>query len=341
MDTTDIKLYFKELDDNSRKTLLDELSKIDDNSSFNLLTIREEQLSNKQGSCPHCGSLKYLKDGHEKNGVQRFQCKSCKRRFTPYTGTWLAKINKKEKLVPYIKLMHAGKSLDKIKDELTINKKTALDWRHKITSALQNTEGDRFKGITESDETFFLYSQKGSKQLSRKARKRGKEVSGRGIGDQQVATIVTMDRAKNIDLKVACLGRITKKDIENAIGERVGTQTVLCTDGHASYKGFAMDNKLEHYVLKANIKQYTRNKVYHIQHVNSAHSRLKTWIDKVLHGVATKYLQDYLSWFRFKEKFKGGDMIKEIIKSALDPTGLERFRNIENEYGLLLQPQNI
>jgi len=113
MDNTDIKLYFKELDDNSRKILLEELSEIDDNSSFNLLTIREEQLSNKQGSCPHCGSLKYSKDGHEKNGVQRFRCKSCKRCFTPYTGTWLAKINKKEKLVPYLKLMHAGKSIDK------------------------------------------------------------------------------------------------------------------------------------------------------------------------------------------------------------------------------------
>lgn len=341
MDNTDIKLYFKELDDNSRKALLNELRMIDDNSSFNLLTIREEQLNNKQGSCPHCGSLKYSKDGHEKNGLQRFRCKSCKRSFTPYTGTWLAKINKKDKLIPYLKLMYEGKSLNKIKDELAINKKTAFDWRHKITSALQNAEGDSFKGITESDETFFLYSQKGSKQLSRKARKRGKEETNKGIDDQQVAAIVTMDRTKNIDLKVACLGRITKKDIEKAIGERISMQTVLCTDGHASYKGFAIDNKLEHYVLKASIKQYTRNKIYHIQHVNSVHSRLKTWIDEILRGVATKYLQDYLSWFRFKEKFKGIDMLQEIIKSALDPTGLSRFRNIENDYELLLQSQNI
>lgn len=340
MDNSDIKLYFKELDDNSRKVLLNELRMIDDNSSFNLLTIREEQLNNKQGSCPHCDSLKYSKDGHEKNGSQRFRCKSCKRSFTPYTGTWLAKINKKDKLIPYIKLMYEGDSLDKIKNKLTINKKTAFDWRHKITSALQNAEGGNFKGITESDETFFLHSQKGSKQLLRKARKRGKEVSDRGISNQQVAAIVTMDRTNKIDLKVACLGRITKKDIEKAIGERICTQTILCTDGHVSYKGFAIDNKLEHYVLKASIKQYTRNKIYHIQHVNSAHSRLKTWIDEILRGVATKYLQDYLSWFRFKEKFKGVDIIKEIIKSALDTTGLDRFKNIENEYGLLLQSQN-
>ena len=67
MGKADIKLYLKELDDNSRKTLLNELSMIDDNSSFNLLTFRKEQLNNKQGSCPHCSSLKYSKDGHEKN----------------------------------------------------------------------------------------------------------------------------------------------------------------------------------------------------------------------------------------------------------------------------------
>ena len=76
----------------------------------------------------------------------------------------------------------------------------------------------------------FSHSQKGSKQLSRNARKRGKAVSDKEIGNQQMATIVTMDRTKNIDLKVACLGRITKKGIEKVIGERIGMQTVLCTD---------------------------------------------------------------------------------------------------------------
>jgi hypothetical protein len=65
------------------------------------------------------------------------------------------------------------KSLDKIKEELKINKKTAFDWRHKILSSLEETEKGSFTGITESDETFTLLSEKGKRTLSRKGRKRG------------------------------------------------------------------------------------------------------------------------------------------------------------------------
>ena len=65
-----------------------------------------------------------------------------------------------------------------------------------------------------------------------------------------------------------------------AIGEKKSAQTILCTDGHVRYKGFAIDSNLEHHVLRANLKQYAKRKTYHIQHVNSADSHLKTWIDR-------------------------------------------------------------
>ncbi|MGE5599373.1 MAG: hypothetical protein ACM3XS_08335, partial [Bacteroidota bacterium] len=35
--------------------------------------------------------------------------------------------------------------------------------------------------------------------------------------------------------------------------------------------------------------------IYHIQSVNSYHSRLKTWVRR-FNGVATKYLLNYLIW---------------------------------------------
>ena len=41
-------------------------------------------------------------------------------------------------------------------------------------------------------------------------------------------------------------------------------------------------------------------KVFHIQNVNAYHGRLKNWISR-FHGVASKYLENYLSWFRFME----------------------------------------
>ena len=36
---------------------------------------------------------------------------------------------------------------------------------------------------------------------------------------------------------------------------------------------------------------------YHVQNVNAYYSRFKSWLDR-LHGVATKYLPNYLGWRR-------------------------------------------
>src|SRR5690606_3317005 len=115
---------------------------------------------------------------------------------------------------------------------------------------------DDFTGITESDETFFLNSEKGREVISRESRKRGGSSKTRGIGSDQVAVIVTQDRKGVLDLTVATMGRLKKTDIENAIGGRIKPdQTVLCSDAHVSYKGFATDNKIEHHSLKGAIKQ--------------------------------------------------------------------------------------
>ncbi len=336
MRNNDIKKYFKNLSPDKQKDLLSELQNLKDGSEFELLEIRIKQLDNKQATCPRCGSIKYVKNGSSK-GVKRYKCKSCKRSFTAFTGTWLAHIHKKDLLVPYLKLMKLDLSLDKIKKQLKINKKTALDWRHKISASVSEIENDVFTGITESDETFFLHSNKGSKNLDRKSRKRGKSVKKRGISDNQVAVIVSADRKKTMNVNVACLGRITKSNIEYAIGNMVGKQTILCSDGHVSYKGFAIDNSIEHHVLRADLKQYVKNKKYHIQHINSMHSRMKNWIDKKLLGVATKNLQGYMNWFHLKEKFRTSEFITKIIViGSTNVNAVKNYRSIEERYELLI-----
>lgn len=302
---------------------------------------RRYLLDNKLGCCPHCGHKKYVKFGVDK-GSQRYKCKSCKRSFTEYTGTWMAGLQRKDKIDDYLALMHQEKSLDKIKEALSINKKTAFDWRHKILAALQDSDNDDFTGITESDETFFLNSEKGRSVTDRAPRKRGGKSSSKGISNDQVAVIVTQDRKSVLDLSVATLGRLKKVDIENAIGARINKdQTILCSDAHVSYKGFAMDNNLEHHTLKGIINQRVKDKVYHIQHVNSTHNRVKKWIDNTFWGVATKYLQQYLNWYRIKEKLKHrNDKLNEFIhKVAEDINAQQKYLTIEDRYQKLLSTQ--
>ena len=156
-------------------------------------------LNNRQGFCPHCGENKYVKFGFKSNS-QRYKCKSCKRSFTEYSGTWMSGIHHKDKLDDYLGLVLEEKSLDKIKVALSINKKTAFDWRHKVLASLSEKDKDDFKGITESDETFFLSSEKGRPVSDRAPRKRGGSSKSRGISNDQVAVIVTQDRKSGLDL---------------------------------------------------------------------------------------------------------------------------------------------
>lgn len=261
---------------------------------------RLSALLEKQGCCPHCGGTRYYRFGKDQ-GTQRFKCKDCGKTFTEYIGTWQQKLPKKCLMKAYMRLMSEQKSLDRISAALHINKKTAFDWRHKILRSLKQDEGSSFSGITESDETFFDKSDKGCRHLKRKPRKRGGEVKGKGISTDKATVIVTADRKNDLNMTFCGYGRLTKAEITESLHTPLPQGTVLCSDGHVSYKGYAMDNHIEHVVIRADLGRHVKRGFFHIQHVNSLHNRLKKWINGTFWGVATKYMQDYLNWFKVKE----------------------------------------
>ncbi len=324
-----------------QENLLRELEQVKDEHFLpKCQQMRRHLLNNKQGCCAHCGHSKYVKFGIDK-GAQRYKCKSCNRSFTEYTGTWMAGIHKKDKIDDYLQLMAKEQSLDKIKEKLHINKKTAFDWRHKVLSSFDDNDTDSFTGITESDETFFLHSEKGMDVNDRKPRKRGGSSSKKGVNNDHIAVIVTQDRKRHMELTVATTGRIKKKDIANSIGHRVTAQTILCTDSHVSYKGFAIDNNLEHHPLRADMKQRVKQGLYHIQHVNSTHNRVKKWLDNKFWGVSTKYLQQYLNWFKLKQTLKTSrNFLNEFAqRSVEDIQAYAKYKAIPDKYELLISTQ--
>ena len=325
--------------DSLLKVITDSLAE----NQFTKQASRRHILDNKMGVCPHCSHDKYVRFGVDK-GSQRYKCKSCTRSFTEYTGTWMAGLQRKDMMSSYLDLMVQEKSLDKISAELGINKKTAFDWRHKILAWLDTKDDDDqddFRGITESDETFFLRSEKGMKVKGRESRKRGDKSKKRGLSNDQVAVLVTQDRKSTLDLSVATLGRIGKVDIENAIGKRVkkGT-TILCSDAHHSYKGFAKDNQMEFHTVNASTGERVKGK-YHIQHVNSTHNRVKKWIENTFWGVSTKYLQQYMNWYRVKEIIKSrSDRANAFVEQTINLGALKRYNQIQYRYENLISTQN-
>ena len=77
--------------------------------------------------------------------------------------------------------MNESKTLQQTADQIGIHISTAFYWRHKVLNALNSLTTDNLQGVVESDEKFFLESNKGKNQViklgERKPRKRGGKAS--------------------------------------------------------------------------------------------------------------------------------------------------------------------
>ena len=178
-------------------------------------------------------------------------------------------------------------------EECNITVRTSFMWRHKILDALRLSDKTELKGVIESDEAFFRVSYKGSKPIDRKSRIRGGECHTRGLSKDQVCVPCAIEReTKSSISKIGGLGKPSRKTIENVFSNKFKEKSVLCTDKEKSYIKFAQSLELEHIRLE----EYKSKKgVYHINHINSFHTRLKKFIDR-FNGVSTKHLNNYLTW---------------------------------------------
>lgn len=152
--------------------------------------------------------------------------------------------------------------------------------------------------------------------MPRKARMRGAKGSKssktekrkRGISKEQVCVLCAMDRVGNIVTELICKGRMKYTDLERLFRNRIDDEAIFCTDSHKSYIQFAQNLGIE----LQQIKHGKHKKgIYHIQHINTFHSKLKKWMDS-FNGVATKYLANYMYWFKWLEVF---NTEKDTIKS--------------------------
>ncbi len=309
---------FQKLSDEEKQAFLAEIvSQSTGQTEISELKAHINQIKKKH--CPHCESHSIVANGKNK-GVQRFRCKDCGKNFSENTGTSVSNLKKGHLWKTYIKHMFDGHSIAKCAELTGISIQTSFDWRHKVLSSLQSLSPEKFEGISESDDIFFNYSEKGSKTLSRKPRKRGNHGIKQGISDDKVAVILTCDRKSHKDIKVAKRGRIRKVDLENVLSGKLDRDAVLCTDSHRSYTAFAKAEGIQHQKIHARKKQYVKDKIYHVQNANQTARALKDWMVG-FNGVATKYLQNYLSWFMLLEQVKGKtDKVGEFAVAALIST---------------------
>ena len=112
------------------------------------------------------------------------------------------------------------------------------------------------------------------------------------------------------------------------IGDFIHPSALLCTDTATNYKKFAKLKGLLHETVNERQKQRIKKGIYHIQHVNNSHSRLKAWMER-FQGVATKYLDNYLYWFRWLDIGKDLAFDRQVEQMLISACQKSNYRTVK------------
>ena len=252
-----------------------------------------EQAAAATRACPSCSSARIYRHGHA-HGLQRYRCRACGKTFNDLTGTPLARLRLKERWLDYLDTVLDSRTVRRAADLVSVHRNTSFRWRHRFLDLARHDGRGTLGGIAEADEMYVLESEKGSRHLARPARKRGGAATKRGISGEQVCVLVARDRNGRTQDFVTGKGPVTKRQLHRDLLPVLARDVLLVSDANAAYRYFAREAGITHEWVNPSAGQRVRGAI-HVQNVNAYHSRLRSWLTR-FHGVATRYLPNYLGW---------------------------------------------
>jgi len=271
-----------------------------------------EKRRERDVSCPHCQHEKASRWGSTRTGIQRMRCAACRRTFSSSTGTAVAGVHSPARFHQVVADMFSDhpRSCRRLAKALDLDKMTIWRWRQKIIRVLSGAGADDLGGVVEADEKFFRESRKGSREWvrhrSNPARypqpprtrwvdyKNTKTKLPAGVSQWQIPVLTMADRAGARRADV--MPNHSAPPLMAVLARRLRSDVVLCSDGDTAYDFFARQNNIPHYRIDAKNGPFVIDKAFHIQTVNSLHSRFEDFM-RPFRGPATKNLPGYASWF--------------------------------------------
>jgi transposase-like protein len=245
--------------------------------------------------CPRCGCARVHSCG-QASGLQRFRCLGCGRSYNALTGTPLARLRKKEHWLAYLQCVLESRTVREAARVVGVHRTTSFRWRHRFVPGAMRDRPATLTAIVEADETYRLESQKGSRNMTRKPRKRGGVAKKRGISDELDCLLVARDRSgQTLDFHTG-RGQVTVAQLHACLKPVLPADVLLISDSALSYRHFAQQADIMHEAVNTKKGGRARGAI-HIQNVNAWHSRFKSWLVR-FRGVASRYLINYSGWQR-------------------------------------------
>ncbi|MCY0856641.1 IS1595 family transposase [Cupriavidus sp. D39] len=222
----------------------------------------------------------------------------------------------KDKFAVNAECMAAGLTVRETAETADVAVSTAYRWRHRFLNAVVAQQPKAVEGLLEADETYFLHSLKGQRKLPRPPRHRGGKAKKRGLSKEQVPVLVAIARGQRFTAD-RVMPAMSGKELVETLRPVVNKDTIVCSDGNPAYYALQRQLGVTLKMFSASKHGSPINPSFHVQNVNSYHSRLKGWINVGLRGVATKYLPNYLAWQRLLTWFRDGVTPEQFIASSL------------------------
>ena len=314
-------------------------------------TIDVGNISSVGMTCRKCGADNFVKNG-KTNGVQRYQCKECKSTQFHDANTPLYNLKLKQKWPDFVYFMldkENRPTCQNISEKLEINIKTAYFWRHKLLASFNKMSSLEINKEAELDEVYFRFNVVGVI---------GKEKFDYYVepehGDN-VESQLRIDEKKMVEEKYQTIfmcihnrmgdfdfipiknqkkGIVSEDDLKRVLTDMEISGKTIITDQEPSLKAYIKSiEDVNHLTFKSSDikKGVVEEKNVHNNNINNTMRFLKEWM-KNFHGVSTKYIWNYLKWYRFIKLFELSK-IKEKVKCSLtDKKSYPRYKNIFKDY---------
>ena len=223
--------------------------------------------------CPFCGGKNYIKHGSYK-GIQRYKCKDCRKTFSNSTNLLWSYSKKDLNIwIKFVQLMVQKKSLRFCAKKLKISITTAFYWRHKILHGLKlDSVPSKLQGNVHINKTIVIENFKGCRKIPTTRRSNIWIVAAKGDEDTMLVAPTFRDflNWKTFDEKI--YSKIQK-----------GSYIVAYNDRYIGVKAKAHNKKIVKDVKKDDRVGYIM-------------ANIMEWFAPYK-GIATKYLEEYLSFY--------------------------------------------
>lgn len=298
-------------------------------------------------SCPVSENHKVVKNGKGRGGRQRYFCKDCGKTFYAVQDSLSSNVNQDMNTwIKFVRGMLRQYSLNELSEDCKISKTTALSWRLRVFQALEILSSKiKLSGNIIADDTRLNYNLKGNHSanfiMPRNARSRGGSYSMNIHNKNQICILCAIDENRNSFSKVVGFGNPSSNRICDGFKDKIDTSknnNYLITDGAYCFNkaietyGF-LEWKKRTTLKKGNKRVPDTTTQYHIQQINSYHSRLKRFI-RNYNGISSRYLPGYLLLFDYLQNNKDVDdatLCREILSTMATAPKLS-IDELENSY---------